>query len=446
MGTSFPMILSTLFGNISASGPIKMIDCAFPKKYVEQFTGPKFGVEGIRDRLGVHDRPLVNAMIKPNTGWTPEEGADLFYQASRGGVDIIKDDELMPCNEDFCPQKDRVTLFMQKEKQVFEETGEHTLYATNITDRIDKVRDNAYRAIEYGANCLMINTYTSGFGTLQMLSEDPNIDVPILAHIDFAGVFCGATYTGLSAPLTIGKFVRLAGGDMQINGHPWGKFPFPMKSLSRCFRFFTQPWWNIKPMLYLVSGGTNQMMVDKAIKALGTDIVLAAGGAIHGHPAGSEAGAKSMRQAIDAAMEGVPVMKAKYEKAEVNVNKIAEALESHQVVLMKDVATLDKLYDLNKQYFKELSMYIAAGKQKLNETLTVELPALQQKAQQSGLPEDAQAANDLANMYPRGYWRSGCVPVSAMRCIPYSGKRHQKNTAPQLRRCTHLCSLLLVFL
>ena len=54
--------------------------------------------------------------------------------------------------------------------------------------------------------------------------------------------------------------------------------------------------------------------------------------------------------------------------------------------------------------------------------------------------------NYLRIMYPRGYWRSGCVPVSAMRCIPYSGKRHQKNTAPQLRRCTHLCSLLLVFL
>ncbi len=324
MGTSFPMILSTLFGNISASGPIKLIDVAFPKSYLAEFTGPKFGVEGIRDVLGVKDRPLVNAMIKPNTGWTPEEGADLFYQASKGGVDIIKDDELMPCNESFCPQKDRVKLFMEKEKQVFEETGEHTLYATNVTDRIDKVRDNAYRAIEYGANAIMINTYTSGFGTLQMLSEDPNINVPILAHIDFAGVYCGSTYTGMSAPLTIGKFVRLAGGDMQINGHPWGKFPFPMKTLSRCFRFFTQPWWNIKPMLYLVSGGTNQMMVDKAINALGPDIVLAAGGAIHGHPEGSEAGAKSMRQAIDAAMQGIPV--AEYAKTHKELAQMAQML------------------------------------------------------------------------------------------------------------------------
>ena len=324
MGTSFPMILSTLFGNISASGPIKLLDVAFPKAYVAQFKGPNFGVEGIRDVLGVHDRPLLNAMIKPNTGWTPEEGADLFYQAAKGGVDIIKDDELMPCNEDFCPQKERVTLFMEKERQVYEETGEHTLYATNITDRVEKIKDNAYRAIEYGANCIMLNTYTAGFGALQMLSEDPNINVPILAHVAFAGTYCSSTFTGMSAPLTIGKFVRLAGGDMQINGHPWGKFPFPAKTLYRSFRFFTQPWWNIKPMMYLVSGGSNQMMVEKAIDALGMDIVLAAGGAIHGHPAGSEAGAKSMRQAIDAAMQGIPVME--YAKTHKELAQMAQLL------------------------------------------------------------------------------------------------------------------------
>lgn len=97
----------------------------------------------------------------------------------------------------------------------------------------------------------------------------------------------------------------------------------------------------------------------------------------------------------------VATLKAKYDKAEVNVNKIADALESHQVVLMKDVAMLDKLYDLNKTYFKELSMYIIAGKQKLQETIDKDLPDLKNKAQTSGLPEDAQAANDLAAMCDR---------------------------------------------
>ena len=91
----------------------------------------------------------------------------------------------------------------------------------------------------------------------------------------------------------------------------------------------------------------------------------------------------------------VSAMQAKYDKAEVNVEKICSALESHQVTLMKDVATLDELYKLNLTYFKELSMYILAGKKKLEEVRTVELPALQEKAKASGLPEDAQAANDL---------------------------------------------------
>ena len=91
----------------------------------------------------------------------------------------------------------------------------------------------------------------------------------------------------------------------------------------------------------------------------------------------------------------VSAMKSKYDKAEVNVEKICSALESHQVTLMKDVATLDELYKLNLTYFKELSMYILAGKKKLEEVRTVELPALQEKAKASGLPEDAQAANDL---------------------------------------------------
>ena len=88
-------------------------------------------------------------------------------------------------------------------------------------------------------------------------------------------------------------------------------------------------------------------------------------------------------------------MKAKYNKAEANVNQICEALEKHQRVLMKDIAVLDKMYDLNQSYFKEISMYILAGKKRLAEVRDKELPVLMAKATASGLPEDAQEAKDL---------------------------------------------------
>ena len=94
-------------------------------------------------------------------------------------------------------------------------------------------------------------------------------------------------------------------------------------------------------------------------------------------------------------------MKAKYDKAEANINKICEAMENHQITLLKDIATLDKMYELNLNYFKELSMYILAGKQKLEHAKNVELPALLANAEQSGLPEDTQKAKDFAEMCNR---------------------------------------------
>ena len=324
MGASLPMMLSTVFGNISASGMLKWIDVAFPKKYVAQFQGPKFGVEGLREKLGVYDRPLLNAMIKPNIGWTPDEGAQIFYEAAKGGVDVIKDDELLPADETFCPLAERVPKFMEMEKRVFEETGEHTLYAVNITDDVARVHDNALRAIDLGANCLMLNTYTAGQSTLKMLAEDPNINVPILAHIDYAGVLSGSTYTGVAAPLVTGKLTRLCGADFQIFGHPWGKFPIPYTTFNRTFKFFTQPWWNIKPMMFAFSGGTTQLSVKHAVDECGMDVILAAGGAIHGHPDGSEAGAKSMRQAIDAAVKGIDLME--YAKGAPELLRMAQML------------------------------------------------------------------------------------------------------------------------
>lgn len=97
----------------------------------------------------------------------------------------------------------------------------------------------------------------------------------------------------------------------------------------------------------------------------------------------------------------IEAMKAKYAKAETNINEICKVLEGHQVQLLKDVAVLDKMYELNLTYFKELSMYILAGKKKLQEVRTNELQKLIEKAQASGLPEDAQAAKDLDAMCNR---------------------------------------------
>ena len=120
----------------------------------------------------------------------------------------------------------------------------------------------------------------------------------------------------------------------------------------------------------------------------------------------------------------IAAMKAKYAKAEANVNRICQVLEGHQVQLMKDSAMLDKMYELNRTYFKELSMYILAGKKKLAEVRNGELKRIAAKAQQSGLPEDAQEARDLDAMCGRFEKKLHDLELTRMISI---------QTAPQIR-------------
>lgn len=110
---------------------------------------------------------------------------------------------------------------------------------------------------------------------------------------------------------------------------------------------------------------------------------------------------KGLRGLFKKSQQNIAALKAQYDKAEINVDKIVETLEGHEVTLMKDIALMDRMYDKNQEYLKELTMYILAGKLKIEQLRNVELPEYQKKALESGLPEDAQAANDFANMIGR---------------------------------------------
>ena len=110
---------------------------------------------------------------------------------------------------------------------------------------------------------------------------------------------------------------------------------------------------------------------------------------------------KGLKGLFKKSTSNIASLKAQYDKAEVNVDKIVESLEGHEVTLMKDISLMDKMYERNEEYMKELTMYILAGKLRIEQLREEELPKYKQKALESGLPEDAQAANDFANMIGR---------------------------------------------
>jgi len=318
-----PMLLSTVAGNdISVTYRVKLLDIRLPESFVKPFKGPKFGVSGIRRILNVKERPLILNMIKPCIGIEPRVGAELFYEAALGGVDVVKDDEVL-ANTTYSSIVGRVKAFMEKERQAFEKTGEHTLYAVNITDEVDKIKENAQRAMEAGANCLMVNYLPAGISVLRMLAEDSSIQIPILVHFDLAGSFFGSSNSGISAPLLVGKLSRLAGGDMVVYPSPYGKFFFLRESYVRVAHLLRAPLYHIKSIFPAPAGGVHAGNLSPLMHDLGYDCMIGVGGGIHGHKMGATAGAKSVRQAIDALMNNTPL-----EEAAKKNEELAVAIES----------------------------------------------------------------------------------------------------------------------
>src|SRR6185436_5909353 len=288
VGPSIPMLLATTIGNdVSTSVQAKLVDLELPDTLAEALHGPRFGIEGVRKLVGVHDRPLVLNMIKPCTGLTPEAGAQIFYETALGGVDLIKDDELMG-NPSFSPVVDRVKAYLAAGERARDETGRDVVYIPNVTDRADRMLDNAKAAVDAGARAVMCAYASVGYGGLQSLSDV--VGVPILAHYAAAGPYFEGPGTGMSAPLALRRLPYL-----------------------KMIQQLTLPRPHIAPTFPVIGGGVHPGTVETYMGELGPDIILGAGGAIQGHPDGAAAGADAMRQAIDAVMAGQRVVDAAQE-------------------------------------------------------------------------------------------------------------------------------------
>jgi 2,3-diketo-5-methylthiopentyl-1-phosphate enolase len=319
-GPSLPMLLTTTLGNDSSTSvQAKLVDLELPDSLAEALGGPRFGIEGIRKLVGVEDRPLLLNMIKPCTGLTPEQGAAIFYETALGGVDLIKDDELLG-NPSFSPVVERVEAYTAAGERARQETGRDVVYLPNITDRPDRLLDNAKAAVDAGARAVMVTYATIGYGALQALAEVAG--VPIFGHFAAAAPFFEGPGTGMASPIAAGLLPRLAGADLGLLLSPYSGYPLRRLQYLKIAQQLTLPRPHIAPAMPVVGGGVHPGTVETYVSDLGPDIVLGAGGAVQGHPDGPAAGADAMRQAIDAAMAGRPVTDAAAEHPE-----LARALE-----------------------------------------------------------------------------------------------------------------------
>jgi len=295
---NIPMLLTAVAGNIlEMPGEIKLIDIILPESFVKQFKGPRFGVKGIRELLDAPGRPLVNMMIKPKVGLLPDSVEDMAYQAGLGGVDHIKDDEMMAevFNSTF---EDRIQAVMKGLKRAEDQTGNKALYTVNVSGTGQDLMDRAEKAVELGANAIMVN-FSQGFESLRMLAENPNVNVPILFHP------AGSSANNSISRMVLAKLARLCGADFYLTSSPWAKWADSeeLESIVRSAQLLFSKFYEHEETFIVQSATAGK--VPTIIEDFGNHVVLGGGGAIHGHPDGIAGGVKAIHQAINATMTGV---------------------------------------------------------------------------------------------------------------------------------------------
>ena len=305
-----PALLTATFGKLSMDGKIRLVDLTVPPAFAAAFPGPKLGVEGVRERLGVHGRPLLMSIFKSCVGLTLAELAEGFFQQALGGVDLIKDDEIF-FNDTDAPFEQRLEACLQAAERARRETGQLVLYAINLTGPVHRLPEKARRAVQLGANALLINVLPYGFDLLQRLAEDPEITVPLVAHPALAGALYPSEDYGIAAPLLLGTLMRLAGADLVLFPSPYGGMALDRsEALDLASRLRDQTHLPYRPALPVPSAGIHPGLVPHIMDDFGLDVVVNAGGGIHGHPGGAAAGGRAFRAAIAASVAGIPLEEA----------------------------------------------------------------------------------------------------------------------------------------
>ncbi len=282
-------LLTMIFGKYSMAGAAKVIAVRLPQNYGRR---AKLGITGIRERLGVVDRPLIMAIFKPALGLSADDHAAILQEVASAGLDIIKDDEIMGDLE-VAPTLKRLEACRRVLDEVKQQTGRTILYAINVTGSADKLIQKARLLVREGANALLLNVLTYGFSVLEALANDPEINVPIFVHPAFAGAMCAAPDHGMAYSVVLGTLMAHCGADAVLYPAHYGSLPFDpaeeaqIRDNLRSRNVFPVP-----------SAGIHPGVVPQVLLDYGNEVILNAGTGIMDHPDGAASGVKAFFEAL----------------------------------------------------------------------------------------------------------------------------------------------------
>jgi ribulose-bisphosphate carboxylase large chain len=300
---NIPQLMSSVAGNIFGMKSIKRLrleDIEFPQRMVKNYKGPQIGLKQIRQLVRIRDRPIVGTIYKPKLGLNPREQADLAYRVYSAGMDYSKDDENLGSMV-FNRFQDRVVRVLDVVDRIRTEQGRRVVYAANITAPVDEMLDRAQFVKDHGGTCIMIDILTAGWSALEYITKQ-RLGMIVHGHRAMHAALTRNPRHGISM-MVISKLARLSGVSALHTGTVFGKMEGQKEVVQKIDRYLRGKWYGLKPVMPIASGGLHPGLVQKVMDALGKDLIMTFGGGLWGHPDGPESGAKSIRQAVDAAMK-----------------------------------------------------------------------------------------------------------------------------------------------
>lgn len=278
-GYELPQLINIIFGNISMKPAIRVMELDLSDGLLSHFNGPRFGVTGLRELIGVPRRPLLFTAIKP-IGLSAQQLADMAYKLALGGLDIIKDDHGI-ANQSFAPFKERVMRAAEAVANANAKTGLNTLYAPNVTGPVETMVDRIHFAKEAGATGLMLLPGHCGLDFVRRVADDDSIDLPIFVHPAFMGSFALSPDFGVDHFVLHGQMMRLAGADISIMPNYIGRFSYSRDDCYRITRGCAVPMGQIKPIFPGPGGGISPESFADMVIVYGLDVAYLISGNLH---------------------------------------------------------------------------------------------------------------------------------------------------------------------
>jgi len=301
---NLPNIMSSIAGNVFGIKDIlglRLNNIIFPKRIVQSFNGPKYGIDRIRKITKIRDRPLIGTIVKPKLGLTTKDHARVAYEAWVGGCDIVKDDENLS-SQKFNRFETRLKETLKMKEKSEKETGERKMYMINITAETNEMLRRAELVEKSGNEYAMIDIITVGWSALQTLRNE-NFDLVLHAHRAGHAAFDKNLEHGISMKV-IARLTRMIGLDQLHIGTAVGKMFETHEEVLENRKVLVDDFFGLRKVMPVASGGLHPLMIPELYKIFGKDVVLQFGGGIHGHPLGTLSGARAVRQALDAVMQG----------------------------------------------------------------------------------------------------------------------------------------------